>query len=34
MLIGLSDGFRHEPRQQQSGAPAVYCGICNTAQPD
>ena len=34
-LIGLSDGFRHEPQQQQeSGDPAIYCTACNTAQPD
>ena len=34
-LISLSDGFRHEPMQQQkSGDPAIYCDSCNTPQPD
>jgi hypothetical protein len=35
MLVGLSAGFRHEPKQpQKSGDPAIYCVRCNTVQSD
>lgn len=34
-LIGVSDGFHHDPQQQQlSGDPAIVCGGCGTQQPD
>jgi hypothetical protein len=34
-LIGVSDGFRHEPQQQQMGRdPAIICDGCGTRQHD
>jgi hypothetical protein len=34
-LVGVSDGFRHEPQQQHmSGDPTIICKSCGTHQHD